>query len=114
MNRILSPEPVLTVFPYHASFKYEGTTCYPAGVTYRGNKLPPVVKGEADRFEVHANFSDITATGCVASMRHATRILKLPVMVCPLSGSGMRSPILFRVIFVREADDWKIRMAYAN
>jgi hypothetical protein len=56
MNKILPPEPTLTVFPYHAPFEYEGTTYYPTGVTYRGNKLPPVIKGEADRFEVPRQF----------------------------------------------------------
>ena len=56
MNKILPPEPTLTVFPYHASFEYDGTIYYPAGITYRGAKLPPIVKGEADRFEVPRQF----------------------------------------------------------
>jgi hypothetical protein len=56
MNKILPPEPTLTVYPVLGSFDYQGGVYFPVGVTYRGNKLPPAVKGEADRFEVPRQF----------------------------------------------------------
>jgi len=96
MHKILPREPTLTVFPYHAWFEYDGTIYYPAGVTYRGAKLPPIVKGEADRFEVPRQFFRYHRDRLQSLYETAFADIEIADDGYRLSGSGIRSPILFR------------------